>query len=92
MEIAPQIAQICHSVLHRLHLKHDKFPQQIKCAQTLAGLLHHPDNMDVLKTMHSQVDALIKNLEYETKIVKQKADYILPQLSQQREVLLQRGK
>lgn len=90
IKIAPQIAQIRHSAVHRLHLEHEKFLQQIKCAQTLAGLLHHPENMHILETVYSQVDASMRNLQYEAKIVKQKADYILSQLSQQREILLQR--
>ena len=90
MKIAPEIAQLRHSAVHRLHLQHNKFLQQIKCACTLAELLQHPENLDILQTLHSQVDALVKKLEYETRIVKQKADCMLSQLSQQKDILVQR--
>ncbi|KAH6613074.1 hypothetical protein C7974DRAFT_405121 [Boeremia exigua] len=90
LEIAPDIAQLRHTAVHRLHLQQDKFLQQIDCARTLAGLLQHSDNQNLLQTLHSQVDAQAKKLEYDSKIVKQKADCILSQLSTQREVLAQR--
>lgn len=90
MEIAPNVAQLRHAAVHRLHIKHNTFLQQIDCAQKLARILHDSETLNILQTLYTQVEAVIKKLEYETKIVKQKTDCILSQLSQQREKLAQK--
>lgn len=90
MEIAPHVAQLRHAAVHRLHLNHDEYLQQINCAHKLVVLLHDSEKLSIFQALYSQVDALTKKLEYETKTVKQNADCILSQLSQQREKLAQK--
>lgn len=90
IEIAPHVAQLRHAAVHRLHLEHDEFLQRIECAHKLAGILHDLERMNMLQALRSQVDAVTKKLEFETRIVKQKADCILSQLSQQKAGIAQR--
>jgi hypothetical protein len=71
IEIAPHVAQLRHAAVHRLHLKHDEFLERIDCAHKLAGILHDLERMSVLQALCTQVNALTKKLEYETRIVKQ---------------------
>jgi hypothetical protein len=90
IEIAPHVAQLRHAAVHRLHLKHDEFLQRINCAHKLAGILHDLERTNTLQALCTQADALTKKLEYETRIVKQKADCILSELSQQRAGIAQK--
>ena len=92
IEVAPHVAQLRHAAVHRLHLKHDEFLGRIDCAHKLAGILRDLERMSVLQALYTRVHALTKKLEYETKIVKQKADCILSQLSQQRAGIAQKEK
>jgi hypothetical protein len=81
IEIAPHVAQLRHAAVHRLHLKHDEFLQRVECAHKLAGILHDLEKRNILQALRSQVYAVTKKLEYETRIINQKADCILSQLS-----------
>lgn len=88
--VAPHVAQLRHAAVHRLHLSHDAFLQWIRCACTLAEILHDAEDLGKLQALHSNVANLVKQLDFRIKVVRQQADAVLVELVQQRAVLGQK--
>ncbi|KAH9882691.1 hypothetical protein J1614_000056 [Plenodomus biglobosus] len=88
--IAPVVARLRHTVVHRLHLDRDTFFRQIRSALILVEVLQDVRSMSILRTLYESVETHAKKMDCSTEAVQQEVDTTLLQVQREREGLAQR--
>ncbi|KAF2260394.1 hypothetical protein CC78DRAFT_571207 [Lojkania enalia] len=88
--ITPAIAQLRHTVVHRLPLTSEEFLVQINSARVLADILQDIGSATKLQKLYVVVDIYVKEMENNTKAMQQEVDSTLFKIKRQKEELIQR--
>ncbi|KAF1968776.1 hypothetical protein BU23DRAFT_259166 [Bimuria novae-zelandiae CBS 107.79] len=88
--ITPTVAQLRHTVVHRLHLTLDQFLDQIRCARTLGEILKDVENISKLQALHVQVELHAREMRQNQETMQREVDSALLQIQWEREALIQR--
>ena len=86
-KIAPSVAQLRHTVVHRIYLTLEEFLAQIRSARLLMEILQDVRSVSTLKTLYERVDTQVKKMEHDIVVARQEVDDELVQIRRQREAL-----
>lgn len=87
--ISPIVAQLRHTVVHRLHITLEQVLDQIRCARILAEILQDNGSISTLQALHSKVDSHAQELETKREATQQEVDTTFLRLQRQKEALIQ---
>jgi hypothetical protein len=88
--IAPAVARLRHTAVHRLHLTSDELLDQIRSAHILAEVLQDVRSTSLLQALYGSVDTQTKEMKHNLEAMQQEVDTTLLQIQSQREALIQR--
>jgi len=88
--IAPAVARLRHTAVHRLHLTSEEFLGQIRSAHMLTEVLQDVRSTSTLQALYGRVDAQAKKMEHNVSAMQQEVEATLVQIQRQREELAQR--
>lgn len=88
--VAPTVARLRHTAVHRLHLTLEELLDMIWSAYILAEILQHIKIAHKLKSLHSIVETQAKKMEHDIGAIKQETSTALLTLQRQKEALARR--
>jgi hypothetical protein len=88
--IAPAVARLRHTAVHRLHLTSEEFLSQIRSASMLTEILKDVRSTSTLQALYIRVDTQAKNMEQNIVAMQQEVDTTLVRIQRQREALARR--
>ena len=88
--IAPAVARLRHTAVHRLRLTSEEFLSQIRSARMLTVVLQDVRSTSMLQDLYISVETQAKEMEHNIVVVQQEVDTALVQIQRQREALTQR--
>jgi DNA anti-recombination protein RmuC len=86
-EIRPRLALLRHSAVHRLHLEHSAFLEQIHAALMLTEILRDDSSKSKLQAVYTRLEETILETERSTEAVQQDVSHKLLALQEQRHEL-----
>jgi hypothetical protein len=90
--IAPAVARLRHTAVHRLHLTSEEFLDQIRSARMLAEVLQDVRSTSTLQALYGRVDIQAKKMQHNISVMQEEVDTTLVQIQKQREELAQKEK
>ncbi|PSN59048.1 hypothetical protein BS50DRAFT_287940 [Corynespora cassiicola Philippines] len=88
--IAPKVAQLRHTAVHRLHLTPKELLCQLHSACVLAEILQDVGTASRLQTVYIEVDTHAKKMVHTIEIMQQEVNSTPFQMKREREALVQR--
>ncbi|KAF1936814.1 hypothetical protein EJ02DRAFT_301991, partial [Clathrospora elynae] len=85
--IAPAVARLRHTAVHRLHLTSDEFLDQIYSALILAEVLQDVKSTSTLQALYRRVDTHAKKMDCNIEAVQHEICTTLLQIQRKREAL-----
>ncbi|KAL1592636.1 hypothetical protein SLS60_011052 [Paraconiothyrium brasiliense] len=89
-DIAPTVAQLRHTAVHRLRLTLDQFLDQIHCARILAELLQDFENVPKLQALYVKVEVHAREMKQNLGAIRREVNSALLRIQWERDALLQR--
>jgi len=86
---APTVAQLRHTVVHRLHLSSQEFLDQLHSARMLVEVLRDGETAARLHSLYTEVDKHARKMEHDTMTMQQVVHNTLVQIQKQKEALVQ---
>jgi hypothetical protein len=87
--VAPAVARLRHTAVHRLHLTPEAFLEQIHSACKLAEVLQDARSMSTLQALYRLVDTHAKKMECGVVAIQEEVGAKLDQINKQKEALVQ---
>lgn len=86
-EIRPRLALLRHSVVHRLHLEHGAFLEQIHAALVLTGILRDNSSKSKLQAVYTRLEGIIVKTKHNAEAMQQGVSHELLAMQKQRDEL-----